>query len=328
MNSYCKKEMTSSHHHDKDDDTAPITFVGLDVSKDTLDIHISGTHRQEKNHPGGRQSFIGLLRPLEHPRVICEASGGYETATVAALLDAGIEVCLVQSGRVRHLAEAKGWLAKNDRIDARLLAVFGEVIKPRLASPADPASLRLRGMLDYRRLTSDQIAESTNRLELATGYLREGLEARIATLKVDLKRVDKEIKAHIKANPTLAARSARMTGLKGVGPVLAATLLAYLPELGHLADKEISSLVGVAPHPKESGASRARRRVAGGRSQVRTVLYMAAISAARSNPILKAFYQRLKTAKGKPHKVAIVAVMRKMLTVLNRLIADPKFSLA
>lgn len=328
MNSYCKKEMTSSHQNDKSDDTTAITFVGLDVSKGTLDIHISGKHRQEKNHPAGRQSFIRHLRSLKNPRVICESTGGYETATVATLLDAGIEVCLVQSGRVRHLAEAKGWIAKNDRIDARLLAAFGEIIKPRLASPADPACLHLRGMLDYRRITSEQISELRTRLDLATGYLREGLEIRIATLKADLKRVDKEIKAHIAANPTLAARNARMTSLKGVGPVLAATLLVHLPELGHLADKEISSLAGVAPHPKESGASRSRRRVLGGRSQVRTVLYMAATAAARSNSILKAFYERLKIAKGKPHKVAIMAVMRKMLTVLNRLIADPNFSLA
>jgi transposase len=329
MNSYCKKEMTSSDHENKEDDTSQtITFVGLDISKARLDIHASGKHREEKNNPEGHRAFIKRLRSLTHPRVICEATGGYEAAIVAALLDAGIAVCVVQPGRVRHFAEANGWLAKNDRIDARLLAVFGETIRPRLESPADPGSRRLREMLDYRRLTRDQILESTNRLELATGYLREGLETRIATLKADLKRVDKELAAHIAANPLLAEKDQRLTQLKGVGPVLAATLLAYLPELGQLEDKEIASLVGVAPHPKDSGTSRSRRRVAGGRSQVRTVLYMAAIAAARSNPILKAFYQRLKTTKGKPHKVAIVAVMRKMLTVLNRLIADPQFSLA
>lgn len=329
MNSYCKKEMTSSEHENKEDDTSlAITFVGLDISKARLDIHASGKHREEKNNPDGHRAFIRHLRSLPHPRVICEATGGYEAAIVAALLDAGIGVCVVQPGRVRHFADANGWFAKNDRIDARLLAVFGETIRPRLASPADPGSRRLREMLDYRRLTRDQILESANRLELATGYLREGLEIRIATLKADLKKVDKEIAAHIAANPVLAEKGERMTRLKGVGPVLAATLLAYLPELGQLEDREIASLVGVAPHPKDSGTSRSRRRVTGGRSQVRTVLYMAAIAAARSNPILKVFYGRLKTTKGKPHKVAIVAVMRKMLTVLNRLIADPQFSLA
>jgi transposase len=328
MNSYCKKEMTSSGHQDKQDDASRITFVGLDISKGRLDIHTSGKHREEKNNPEGHAAFITHLRSLHHPRVICEATGGYEAAVVAALLDAGLEVCVVQPGRVRHFADANGWLAKNDRIDARLLAAFGEAIKPRLESPAVPGSRRLREMLDYRRLTSDQIIETTNRLALATGYLREGLEIRIAALKADMKRVDKELSTHIAAHPELAAKGKRMTQLKGVGPVLAATILAYLPELGRLEDKQIASLAGVAPHPKDSGTSRFRRRVEGGRVQVRNVLYMAAITAARSNPILKAFYERLKAGKGKPHKVAIVAVMRKMLTVLNRLLADPQFSLA
>lgn len=327
MNSHCKKEMTSpDRNQQQGDDT--ITFVGLDISKARLDIHASGKHREDRNTPEGHTAFITHLRSLHHPRVICEATGGYETAVVTALLAAGIEVCVVQPARVRHFADAKGWLAKNDRIDARLLAAFGENIRPRLESPASPESVRLREMLDYRRITGEQITESNNRLELASGYLKEGLEARIAALKADFKNVEKAIAAHIAAHPDLAAKAKRMIQLKGVGPVLAATALAYLPELGQIEDKMIASLVGVAPHPKDSGTSKFRRRVAGGRGQVRNVLYMAAISGARSNPILKAFYDRLRNEKGKPHKVAIVAVMRKMLIVLNKLLADPQFSLA
>jgi transposase len=328
MNSHSKKEMTSSESQNKQDDAPAITFVGLDISKARLDIHHSGKHREERNNPEGHHTFIKHLRSLPHPRVICEATGGYETAIVAALLEARIEVCLVMPARVRRFADANGWMAKTDRIDARVLAAFGESIKPRLELPADPNCLRLREMLDYRRFTSEQLIDTGNRLELSTGYLREGIEIRIAALKADLKRVDKEIAAHIAAHPTLAAKSKRMTQMKGVGPVLAATILAYLPELGELEDKQIASLAGVAPHPKDSGNSRFRRPVAGGRLQVRNVLYMAATSATRSNPILREFYQRLKTEKGKPHKVAMVAVMRKMLTVLNKMMANPEFSLA
>lgn len=327
MNSHCKKEMTSPDRNPQPGDDK-ITFIGLDISKARLDIHISGKHREEKNSPEGHAAFIRHLRSLHHPRVICEATGGYETAVVTALLAAGIEVCVVQPARVRHFADAKGWLAKNDRIDARLLAAFGENIRPRLELPTSPESIRLREMLDYRRITGEQITELNNRLELASGYLKEGLETRIAALKADFKGVEKAIAAHIATDSDLAAKAKRMTLLKGVGPVLAATVLAYLPELGQIEDKMVASLVGVAPHPKDSGTSKFRRRVSGGRGQVRNVLYMAAISAARSNPILKAFYDRLKNDKGKPHKVAIVAVMRKMLTVLNKLLADPQFSLA
>lgn len=327
MNSHCKKEMTSPDTQNKEDD-ANITFVGLDISKARLDTHTSGKHREDANNPEGHAALIDHLRSLRHPRVICEATGGYEKAIAAALLEAGIEVSVVQPGRVRHFADAKGWLAKNDRIDARLLAAFGQHIRPRLDTPTSPGCVRLREMLDYRRITSEQITESNNRIELASGYLKEGLEAQIVTLKADFKRVEKDIAGHIASQADLAAKAQRMKQLKGVGPVMAATVLAYLPELGEIGDKMIASLVGVAPHPKDSGTSKFRRRVAGGRGQVRKVLYMAAVTAARSNPIIKAFYERLKHEKGKPHKVAIVAVMRKMLTVLNKLLADPKFSLA
>lgn len=327
MTSHCKKEMTSTNRNQPHGDDN-ITFVGLDISKARLDIHIAGKHREENNNPAGHAAFIKRLLPLHRPRVICEATGGYETAIVAALQQAGIDVCVVQPARVRHFADAKGWLAKTDRIDARLLAVFGESIRPRPELPATPEGIRLREMLDYRRITSGQITELKDRLKLASGYLREGLLVRMEALKADLKSVETAIAGHIAAHADLAAKAKRMTQLKGVGPVLASTALAHLPELGKIDDKMIASLVGVAPHPKDSGTSKFRRRVSGGRVQVRNVLYMAAVSAARSNPILKAFYDRLRNEKGKPHKVAIVAVMRKMLTVLNKLLADPQFSLA
>lgn len=304
------------------------TFVGLDISKARLDTHVSGRHREDANQKEGHATLIGHLLTLSRPRVICEATGGYEKAVVAALLAAGIEVCVVHPARVRSFACARGLLAKNDRIDAELLSSFGETMNPELELPTTPELVRLREMIDFRRITSESISEARTRIELATGYLKENLQARIEALKADFKKVEKDIASHVATHPELDTKARRMRELCGVGPVLAATLLAYLPEIGGTDEKKIASLVGVAPHPKDSGTTKARRRVIGGRSQVRNVLYMAAVAGARSNPILKKFYDRLRTEKGKPHKVAIVAVMRKMICVINKLLLDPQFSLA
>lgn len=318
MNSHCKKEMTEP----------PVTFVGLDVSKARLDSFApGGKPRADDNTPEGHAAFIKRLRGLDNPRVICEASGGYERTVVAALLAAGTGVCVVPPGRVRHFALAGGLLAKTDRIDAQLLARYGDKIRPPLELPADPAAVRLREMLDYRRILTDRRVATSSQLEVAQGYLREGLQAQLAALKAALRQVNKDIAAHLKANPALHAKAKRLRQLCGVGPVLAATLIAYLPELGLFDDKPLASLAGVAPHPCDSGKHRGKRRIRGGRAVVREVLYMAAVTASTHNPILAAFYQRL-TARGKLPKVAMVAVMRKMLSVLNRMIADPQFSLA
>jgi transposase len=318
MNSHCKKEMADP----------TVTFVGLDVSKARLDSFVpGGKPRAHDNTATGHAAFIKHLQPLQNPRVVCEASGGYERAVVAALLAAGTGVCVVPPGRVRHYALAEGLLAKTDQIDAELLARYGAGIRPPLELPADPAAVRLREMLDFRRITSDRIVATSSQLQLAQGYLREGLQGQFDHLKASLRQVNKDIAAHLKANPALNAKAKRLRQLCGVGPVLASTLLAYLPELGTVGDKTLASLAGVAPHPCDSGKHRGKRRIRGGRSVVREVLYMAAVTASTHNPILAAIYQRL-TGKGKPAKVAIVAVMRKMLMVLNRMIADPQFSLA
>lgn len=322
MNSNYKNEMTSSA-------SDPVSFVGLDISKNRLDSFIPGhKHREDKNSPEGHAAFIEQLCKLSRPRVICEATGGYERTVVAALLDANIEVCVVQPARVRNLARAEGLFAKTDKIDARLLATFGEKINPRCEIRPDPDAARLREMLEHRRILSDQLVEARNRHELATGYLREGLDSQIEFFKGKLKQVNADIRKHLDSASHLKEKAARMRQLCGVGPVMTATLLAYVPELGKVHGKTLASLIGVAPHPNDSGPRSHKRRISGGRGIVRHVLYMAAVTAARANPILSAFYRRLRDKAGKPHKVAIVAVMRKMLDVLNRLIADPKFSLA
>lgn len=303
------------------------TYVGLDVAKDRLDYTVDGSRcAHVPNTAEGHARLLATLQPLRGARVICEATGGYERAIVAALLVAKVEVCVVNPGRVRAFAHAEGLLAKTDRLDAQLLRRFGEKVRPRLHAPMDPAAVALRELLDYRRQVSDQLVAVRNRLELAGPVLLTRLEAQVAFLQKELTETDRLIDDHIDHDDTLRRKAARLRELKGAGPVLAATLLAYVPELGEIDSPELSALVGVAPVAHDSGRSHRPRHVRGGRAVVRHVLYMAAIAAAQHNPVLRAFYARL-VAAGKPKKVALVAVMRKMLHVLNRLLADPHFVL-
>ncbi len=319
MNSHSKIEkiQTETNH------------VGIDVSKQHLDISIVGSKKLRiANTPTGLRTLHQKLGRLAHPRVTCEATGGYEKLLVASMLDAGIEVCVAAPGRVRYLAHAEGLLAKTDSIDAELIRRFAEKIPLPIQIKQDPAAQRLRQMSDFRRMLSDDIVKAGNRLELAESYLREQLQSQLTHLEDLKKKVEADINAHIRSSEELAQKAARLQELKGVGPVLAATLLAHVPELGKVGDKTLACLVGVAPHPKQSGNFKGKASIRGGRANVRHVLYMAAVSAARSNPILAAFYQRLRTQSGKTAKVALVAVMRKMLSVLNKMIAQPNFSLA
>jgi transposase len=306
---------------------APCDYVGLDIAAARLDYCITD-HEEGScdNQPEARQQFIQRLQRLAHPRVICEASGGYEKVVVAELLAAGIEVCVVHPGRVRAFAYAEGLLAKTDRLDARLLRRFGQKMTLRLVAPVDPAAATLRELLEHRRQLTAQLTEVEGRLALAGPTLSRLLQSQQKFLREQIATVDKLIDAHIDQDPDLRQKSERLQQMKGVGRVLAATLLAYIPELGKIESAQLSALIGVAPYPKDSGTASAPRHVRGGRYQVRHVLYMAAIAAARFNPILAAFYQRLK-ARGKPAKVCLVAVMRKMLCVLNHMIENPNFAL-
>jgi transposase len=304
-----------------------VTYVGLDVSKDRLDYTLDGLHvAQVPNTPAGHARLVTQLRRRPGVRVVCEASGGYERAVVAHLLTAGLEVCVVQPGRVRAFAHAEGLLAKTDRIDAGLLRRYGEKMQPRLAVPTDPAAMVLRELLEHRRQLSDLLVATGNRLGLAGATLRPRLERQQAFLREELAAVDQLIEQHIAGDDDLRGKAARLRELQGVGPVLAATLLAYVPELGQIDAAQLAALVGVAPFARDSGSSQRARHVRGGRGVVRHVLYMAAVAATRCNPILSAFYARLR-ATGKPATVCLVAVMRKMLGVLNRLIAEPHFVL-
>jgi transposase len=307
--------------------TVEANYVGLDIAKDRLDYAVDGSRcHHVPNTMSGHESFIAALRPLRGVRVVCEATGGYERAIVAALLLAKFEVCVVNPGRVRAFAHAEGLLAKTDRLDAHLLRRFGEKVQPRLHAPMDQAAITLRELLDYRRQVSDQLVAVRNRLPLAGPVLHARLEAQVTFLQNELSETDRLIEGHIDHDDTLCRKAARLRELQGAGPVLTATLLAYLPELGEIESPQLSALVGVAPFARDSGRNHRARHVRGGRGVVRHVLYMAALAATRHNPVLRAFFERL-VAAGKPKMVALIAVMRKMLHVLNRLLADPNFVL-
>jgi transposase len=320
------KEPLSSHC--KMESTKPETnYAGLDIAKDRLDYELpDGTAKSVPNTPPGHGELIARLRRHRGVRVVCEATGGYERAVVAALLAAGLEVCVVQPGRVRAFAQAEGLLAKTDRIDAGLLRRFGAAMQPRLAVPADPAATTLRELLEHRRGLSEQLVRTENRLALAGPTLRRLLEREERFLREEIATVEKLIAQHIDDDPTLRGKAERLRQLQGIGPVVAATLLAYVPELGQIESAQLSALIGVAPYPRDSGHTQRPRHVRGGRGPVRHVLYMAAVAATRHNPVLRVLYQRLR-AKGKPARVCLVALMRRMLHIANRLIADPNFAL-
>jgi transposase len=304
------------------------TYVGLDISKARLEYTIDEQRTTNvANDAAGHERLVHWLKSRPNARVVCEASGGYERIVVATLLQHGMEVCLVQPGRARAYAHAEGLMAKNDPIDAQMLRRYGEAVKLRLAAPTDPAVAMLRDLMDQRRDLVDRLVEVGNQLQQASEVRAPWLNREKRFLEQELETLAKEISKHVDNDPTLRQKQARLQQMTGVGPILATTLLAYVPELGTVADATISALVGVAPFAADSGTTCAPRHVHGGRAVVRHVLYMAAVCAVRTNHVLKAFYQRLR-ATGKPPKVCLVAVMRKMLTVLNRLLAKNDFVLA
>lgn len=312
---------------DKTTPSPEATYVGLDVAKDRLDYTVDGIRCDHvPNTAKGHECLVSVLRSLPNVRVICEATGGYERAIVAALLLGKIEVCVVNPGRVRAYAKAEGLLAKTDRLDAQLLRRYGQNVRLRLHAPRDQAAIILRELLDYRRQVSDQLVAVRNRLEVAGAVLHARLQGQIAFLQKELIEIDRLIQEHIDHDETLRPKADRLRQLQGAGPVLTATLLAYVPELGDIKPSQLAALVGVAPFARDSGRSRRPRHVRGGRGVVRHVLYMAAVAAIRHNPVLRAFYLRL-VAAGKPKTVILVAVMRRMLHVLHRLLVDPNFVL-
>lgn len=297
--------------------------VGIDVSKPQLDVAL--LHAQEElqfaNDAAGIEQLVKRLKTLEIGLVVTEATGGYETAVATALVAAGLRVAVVNPRQVRDFAKATGRLAKTDRIDARVIAAFGEMIEPEIRPLADEDARELEGLLVRRSQLVAMKVQESNRLGLAQPAMRKGIKKHIAWLEQEIDRLDVDLTAALRKSPAWRAKDELLQSFKGIGPLSSGTLMAGLPELGRLDRRAIAALVGVAPFNNDSGKMRGRRSIYGGRSRVRTMLYMAAASAIRFNPVIREFYQRL-TARGKPHKVAMVACMRKMLTILNAMVRE------
>jgi transposase len=303
---------------------AILSFCGIDVSKDRLDVMVLPEQQclSVHNDAGGWAELVERLRGLAITAIGLEATGGYERGVMRALLAAGMSVRQINPFRLRQFARASGVVAKNDPLDARMIASFVAIMPTRPAQRHTPAVERLAEILAVRRQLNDEkvAAENAGRL-LEDAMLQRLSRRRIARLSTDIDTLDERLVEIVAADPTLAHRYRLLISMPGVGPVLASTLIALLPELGRLNRKQIAALVGVAPYDFDSGLLKGVRRIWGGRAPVRKVLYMAAMSASQHNRALKVFHQRLK-ADGKEPKVAIVAVMRKMITTLNAMVRD------
>src|SRR2546422_4049809 len=315
---------TSPHQQERDTKMAMLSFGGIDVSKDRLDVMILPEERRSSvsNDASGWAKLVKQLRGSLIAAIGIEASGGYERGVVRALLAAGMPVRQVNPFKLRQFARASGVLAKNDPLDARMIASFVTIMPTRPAQRQTPAAERLAEMLAIRRqLSAEKIAaENASRL-LEDPMLQRLSRRHIARLAADIELLDKRLVEIVATDATLAHRYRLLTSMPGVGPVLACTLIALLPELGGMSRKQVAALVGVAPYAFESGTLKGRRCIWGGPANVRQVLYMAAMSASNWNPALKLFHDRLKGA-GKLPKVVIVAVMRKMITTLNAMVRD------
>jgi transposase len=296
--------------------------IGIDVSKARLDIHISESGRRLAvgNDAAGIAALADRLDLGARDLVIMEASGGYERLPHRLLSERGLRVAVVNAARVRDFARASGRLAKTDRLDAAVIARYGAFARPAPTLLVSGARQALAELLAYRRQLTVEITARSQQLEhLLTPALRRRAEAALARLGAERQEIARLIRHTIAAEAELAKLYALLTSMPGVGPILAATLLAELPELGALDRRQIASLVGVAPIAKDSGLKHGRRPIRGGRKEVRTVLYMAALSTSRTASRGAAFYRRL-VAAGKPPKLALIALMRKILTTLNAML--------
>lgn len=293
------------------------TWIGIDVAKDQLDLAVhGGKHWRARNDEAGVETVVTDVVALAPILVVLEATGGYERAVTAALAAKDLAVAVVNPRQVRDFAKATGVLAKTDELDARVLAHFAATVRPTPRTLADAQAQELKELVTRRRQVVSMLTAEKNRLPRTTKAVRERIKTHIVFLETELEEQNRDVDTLLRDSPLWRAREDLLRSVPGVGPVTSATLVAALPELGRLSRKEIAALVGVAPLNRDSGQQRGHRIVWGGRAEVRAVLYMAALVATQHNPVIRTLYERLLEA-GKPKKVALVACMRKLLTILN-----------
>lgn len=301
--------------------------VGIDVSKARLDVHVHplGESFAVGNDEAGVEALCERLGKLDGLVGIgIEASGRYERLAVASLAEAGLPVLVLNPAQVRHYGQAVGLRAKTDAIDARLIALFVAAVQPEPRGMPDAQTAELAALMARRRqLVAMLAAEKTRRLQAQPGRVRTSLARVVTALEAELKDLDGTINTTVRGTPMWREDEDLLASVPGIGPVIARTMLAELPELGRLSPKQIAALAGLAPYTRQSGKWRGKSFIGGGRTAVRTALFMGALVAARFNPTLKAFRDRL-IAKGKPKLVALVATARKLLTILNAIIRDRK----
>src|SRR5215207_2452059 len=302
---------------------ATSNYVGIDVSKDRLDVAVLG-EKQEKqvnNTLEGIPQLVQQMQALQPELIVVEATGGYQRAVVEALFHAGLAVAVVNPARVRQFARACGLLAKTDKLDAQMLAVFGQRVQPRCYEAKSAAGKLLSARLVRRRQLEEMLKAEQNRQRTLPESLKNSVARVIACLKAEKKTLDEQIHELMKEQEEWQEQAEILSSAPGVGPVTIATLLAELPELGKLDRKKIAALVGVAPMNYDSGKKRGYRKTKGGRTEVRSVLYMSTLVATRYNPVIQAQYQHL-LKRGKEKKVALTACMRKFLIILNAMVRD------
>lgn len=301
-----------------------LKYVGIDVSKDRLDVCVrpSGEQLVAARDEPGLAGLVKRLQEVAPERVVMEATGGYERIVLSALVEAGLPAVAVNPAQVRNFARAIGQRAKSDPVDAAVLAHFAQAVSPPVRPVPDDAAQALRELLARRRQIVEMAASERMRLQHAVLLkVKRGIERHLALLQKELDVVESDLDTTIRGTPAWAEKEDLLAQVPGVGPVLARTLIAELSELGSIGRRQIGALVGVAPYVRRSGKWVGQSRIAGGRAGVRAVLYMATIAAIRFNPAIKAFHQKLRKA-GKAPKVAIVACMRKLLVILNAIVRD------
>jgi transposase len=298
-------------------------FVGVDVSKSHLDWVAGAEGKPERvtNSPAGVRRLVGKLGQIEVASIVVESTGGYERAVVDALAAASLPVVLVNPWRARRFGEGLGILAKTDPLDARVLALFGEKASPPRRPMPGPRQRVLADLVRRRRQLISIIVAEKSRLETSSKAIRRDIESLVRILERRVVKLDQKIDQAIAEDDERSENWKRLQTAPSVGPVVARTLIIDLPELGSLGRREIASLVGVAPFAKDSGKKSGYRRIRAGRAAPRTALYLAAMNGARFNPVLKAMYERMIEA-GKPAKVALIALARKLLTILNAMVRD------